>query len=159
MLPLIGIKTYGKGTVQTPKDLPDGSNLKLTTAKWLTPDGNWIHEVGIEPDIEVPYPSYALLPFLDPSMEMKEGMVSPAVKTAEEMLSAVGYDPGEIDGLFDQMTATAVSELQKALSLQEDGILVGDTTYGLMNELRNKIHVEDPQLLKAKEVLMEQMKN
>ena len=61
-------------------------------------------------------------------------------------------------GLFDQTTATAVSELQKALSLQEDGILVGDTTYGLMNELRNKIHEEDPQLLKAKEVLMEQMK-
>ena len=148
-VPLIGIKTYGKGTVQTPKDLPDGSNLKLTTAKWLTPDGNWIHEVGIEPDIEVPYPSYALLPFLDPSMEMKEGMVSPAVKTAEEMLSAVGYDPGEIDGLFDQSTATAVSELQKALSLQEDGILVGDTTYGLMNELRNKIHDRGSSVVKS----------
>ncbi|MCM3743149.1 S41 family peptidase [Sporosarcina luteola] len=157
-VPLIGIKTYGKGTVQTPKDLPDGSNLKLTTAKWLTPNGNWIHEKGIEPDIEVPYPSYATLPFLDPSMEMKEGMVSPAIKTAEEMLSAVGYDPGEIDGLFDQTTQIAVTELQKALSLKADGILVGDTTYGLMNELRNKIREEDPQLLKAKEVLMEQIK-
>ena len=56
-IPLIGLTTFGKGTVQTPKDLPDGSNLKLTTAKWLTPDGNWIHEKGIEPDIEVPYPS------------------------------------------------------------------------------------------------------
>lgn len=157
-VPLIGIKTYGKGTVQTPKDLPDGSNLKLTTAKWLTPDGNWIHEKGIEPDIEVPYPSYAMLPFLDPSMEMKEGMVSPAIKSAEEMLSAVGYDPGEIDGLFDQATETAVLELQKALSLKEDGVLVGDTTYGLMNELRTKIQDEDPQLQKAKEVLLEQMK-
>ena len=156
-VPLIGIKTYGKGTVQTPKDLPDGSNLKLTTAKWLTPNGNWVHEKGIEPDFEVPYPSYALLPFLDPSMEMKEGMVSPAVRTAEEMLSAIGYDPGEVDGLFDQSTAAAVSELQQTLSIQEDGILVGDTTYGLMSKLRDKIRDEDPQLLKAKEVLMEQM--
>ncbi|MFC5603397.1 S41 family peptidase [Sporosarcina koreensis] len=157
-VPLIGIKTYGKGTVQTPKDLPDGSNLKLTTAKWLTPNGNWIHEKGIEPDIEVPYPSYAMLPFLDPSMEMKEGMVSPAIKTAEEMLSAVGYDPGEIDGLYDHTTEKAVIALQKALSLKEDGVLVGDTTYGLMNKLRDKIHEEDPQLLKAKEVIMDQVK-
>ena len=48
--------------------------LKLTTAKWLTPNGNWIHKKGIKPDIEVPYPSYAMLPFLDPAMEMKEGL-------------------------------------------------------------------------------------
>jgi len=157
-VPLIGIKTYGKGTVQTPKDLPDGSNLKLTTAKWLTPDGNWIHEKGIEPDIKVPYPSYAMLPFLDPTMEMTEGMVSPAVKTAEEMLSAIGYDPGDIDGLIDKTTENAVLELQKALSLKEDGVLVGDTTYGLMNELRTKIQEDDPQLHKATEVLSEQLK-
>ncbi|WP_432358850.1 S41 family peptidase [Sporosarcina sp. UB5] len=154
---LVGIKTYGKGTVQTPKELPDGSNLKLTTAKWLTPDGNWIHESGIEPTIEVPYPTYATLPFLDPSLEMKEGMVSTAIKTAEEMLNAVGFEPGEIDGLFDEDTEAAVIELQKALSLKEDGILVGDTTYGLMNKLRNKIREDDPQLLKAKEIVMEQI--
>lgn len=157
-VPLIGIKTYGKGTVQTPKDLADGSNLKLTTAKWLTPDGNWIHEKGIEPDIEVQYPSYATLPFLDPTVEMKEGMVSPAIKTAEEMLDAVGYDPGEIDGLYDQKTEEAIKSLQKSLSLTVDGVLVGETTFGLMNELRDKMQEEDPQLLKAKEVLLEQMK-
>ena len=45
-IPLIGMKTFGKGTVQSPTNLPDGSNLKLTTAKWLTPDGNWIHKKG-----------------------------------------------------------------------------------------------------------------
>ncbi|GEN82638.1 peptidase S41 [Sporosarcina luteola] len=157
-VPLIGIKTYGKGTVQTPKDLADGSNLKLTTAKWLTPDGNWIHEKGIEPDIEVQYPSYATLPFLDPTVEMKEGMVSPAIKTAEEMLDAVGYDPGEIDGLYDQKTEEAIKSLQKSLSLTVDGVLVGETTFGLMNELREKMQEEDPQLLKAKEVLLEQLK-
>lgn len=156
---LIGMKTYGKGTVQTPKDLPDGSNLKLTTAKWLTPDGNWIHEKGIAPDIEVQYPSYAMLPFLDPTMEMKEGTVSPAVKTAEEMLDAVGYDTGEIDGLYDEQTTEAVKALQEKLSIETNGILAGETTYGLMNALRDKIRNEDPQLLKAKEVVMEQLQN
>ena len=43
---LVGEKSFGKGTVQTAKDFPDGSNLKFTTAKWLTPDGNWIHKKG-----------------------------------------------------------------------------------------------------------------
>ena len=156
-IPLIGIQTFGKGTVQTPKDLADGSNLKLTTAKWLTPNGNWIHKKGIAPDIEVPYPSYAMLPFLDPSVEMKEGMLSPSVKAAEEMLDAVGYEPGEVDGLFDEKTERAVKKLQEDLVLETTGILLGDTTYGLMEKLREKIQEDDPQLLKAKEVLLEKI--
>lgn len=156
-VPLIGVKTFGKGTVQTPKDLPDGSNLKLTTAKWLTPDGNWIHKTGIEPDIAIPYPSYAMLPYLDPALEMKEGMLTPTIKAAEEMLAAVGYAPGEIDGLFDGQTEQAVKQLQKDLELEVNGILIGDTTYGLMNKLRIKIQEEDPQLMKAKEVLLEKV--
>src|SRR5690606_33612804 len=48
-IPLIGEKTFGKGTVQTTDEFQDGSNIKYTMAKWLTPDGNWIHEKGIEP--------------------------------------------------------------------------------------------------------------
>lgn len=152
-VPLVGIKTFGKGTVQTPKNLPDGSNLKLTTAKWLTPNGNWIHKKGIEPDYVVPYPPYASLPFIDPSTEMKEGMVTPSIKAAEEMLQAVGYEPGEIDGLFDAETKNAVKQLQAALSVEVDGILRGETTFGLMEKLRKKIQDEDPQLLKAKELL------
>lgn len=156
-IPLIGIKTFGKGTVQSPKDLADGSNLKLTTAKWLTPDGNWIHKKGIEPDYEVPYPPYASLPYLDPSVEMKEGMLTQTVKAAEEMLEAVGYDPGEVDGLFDANTEQAVKELQKDLTVDVDGILSGDTTYGLMGKLRDKIQKEDPQLVKAQEVLKEKL--
>ena len=153
-VPLIGVKTFGKGTVQTPKDLVDGSNLKLTTAKWLTPNGNWIHKKGIEPDIKVPYPSYAMLPFLDPAVEMKNGMLSPSIKAAEEMLEAVGYEPGEVDGLYDEKTTQAVKKLQKDLTLEATGILLGDTTYGLMEKLRTKIQDEDPQLMKAKEVLL-----
>ncbi|MCG3088812.1 S41 family peptidase [Sporosarcina cyprini] len=155
---LVGIKTYGKGTVQTPKDMKDGSNLKLTTAKWLTPDGNWIHNKGIEPDIEVPYPSYASLPYLDPSEEMKTGMVSPVIQSAEEMLEAVGYNPGEVDGLFDSKTEQAVQQLQKDLSLKVTGVLTGETTFGLMNKLREKIKTDDPQLQKAKEVVLEELK-
>lgn len=50
---LIGTKTFGKGIVQSLRQLSDGSALKLTTAKYYTPKGNYIHEKGIEPDVEL----------------------------------------------------------------------------------------------------------
>lgn len=52
---LIGTKTFGKGIVQTVFPLEDGSAVKLTTAKYYTPKGNYIHKIGIEPDIELEY--------------------------------------------------------------------------------------------------------
>lgn len=52
---LIGTTTFGKGIVQTIIPLKDGSAIKLTMAKYFTPKGNYIHEVGISPDIELEY--------------------------------------------------------------------------------------------------------
>ena len=46
---VIGTKTFGKGTVQQVKKLKDGSMIKYTVENWLTPNGNWINEKGIEP--------------------------------------------------------------------------------------------------------------
>ena len=51
--PFVGETTYGKGTVQEIVDLSDGDSLKYTARKWLTPDGNWIDDIGIKPDYEV----------------------------------------------------------------------------------------------------------
>jgi len=50
---LIGTKSFGKGSVQEVIDLRDGSFLKITIAKWLTPKGASISEVGLTPDIKV----------------------------------------------------------------------------------------------------------
>ncbi len=50
---LVGLPTYGKGTVQTFYDLDDGSGLKLTTARYLTPKGNSLESKGILPDVKV----------------------------------------------------------------------------------------------------------
>lgn len=50
---IVGTRSYGKGTVQKTKVLPDGSMLKYTIQHWLTPNGNWINEKGVEPTIEV----------------------------------------------------------------------------------------------------------
>lgn len=48
----IGIKSYGKGTVQETDTLSSGAMVKYTTAYWLSPNGNSINTIGISPDIE-----------------------------------------------------------------------------------------------------------
>ena len=50
---IVGIKSFGKGSVQELINLADGSSLKVTIAKWYTPNGVNISEHGIKPDIEV----------------------------------------------------------------------------------------------------------
>lgn len=51
---IMGTTSFGKGTVQTVVDLDDGSGLKLTIARYLTPSGRVIQGTGIKPDIVVP---------------------------------------------------------------------------------------------------------
>lgn len=50
---LVGVRTFGKGRVQTILPLQDGSAVAITTAKYLTPKGTDIHKKGIEPDVKV----------------------------------------------------------------------------------------------------------
>jgi carboxyl-terminal processing protease len=157
-VPLIGEKSFGKGTVQTAQDLQDGSNMKYTTAKWLTPKGNWIHQKGIEPDFKVALPKYASLTYIDPDKELKLSMSSSEVNTAEQMLEALEYHPGKIDSLFDEQMKEAVVQFQKDTQIEANGILTGETTLKLMERVREKLEKDDPQLKKAIEVLKQQLK-
>ncbi len=50
---LVGLKSYGKGSVQQPIELSDGGILKVTIARWFTPNGKNIDKEGIEPDNKV----------------------------------------------------------------------------------------------------------
>jgi carboxyl-terminal processing protease len=50
---LVGEKSFGKGTIQEPIEIQGGSGLHVTTAKWLTPNGTWVHDKGLSPDISV----------------------------------------------------------------------------------------------------------
>lgn len=52
---LVGTTTFGKGIVQRIMKLSDGSAVKLTVSNYFTPNGNNIHKIGIEPDVEVPF--------------------------------------------------------------------------------------------------------
>jgi len=73
---VVGVQTFGKGSVQTIIPLSDGSGLRLTTAKYFTPKGRSIHGKGITPDIVVEVPKdpngKPPQPSLDPAEEMKK---------------------------------------------------------------------------------------
>ncbi len=77
---LIGTKTFGKGIVQNIFPLEDGDAVKLTTAKYFTPKGNYIHGVGIEPDIELAYE------YLNPDGEKYEKQYDNQLQKAIEVL-------------------------------------------------------------------------
>lgn len=50
---LVGAQSFGKGSVQTSHDLVGDGTIRVTIARWLTPNGNWIHKKGITPDVAV----------------------------------------------------------------------------------------------------------
>lgn len=50
---IVGVHSYGKGTVQQSQELKNGTSIKYTTQKWLTSKGEWLHEKGVEPDVVV----------------------------------------------------------------------------------------------------------
>lgn len=53
---LVGDKSFGKGTIQEPVEISGGVGLHITVAKWLTPNGTWVHGSGLAPDIEIKNP-------------------------------------------------------------------------------------------------------
>ncbi len=72
---VVGTKSYGKGTVQQTKKLLDGSMIKYTTQKWLTPNGNFINEVGVEPTNEIELnESYYENPSYDTDNQLQEAL-------------------------------------------------------------------------------------
>lgn len=72
---LVGKTTYGKGTVQTTKNLSNGSMIKYTIEKWLTPNGKNIDKEGITPDYDVNIgDSYLNSPTKENDMQLKKAL-------------------------------------------------------------------------------------
>jgi carboxyl-terminal processing protease len=76
---LVGTRTFGKGLVQTMIPLPDGSALKVTTARYFTAGGRDIDRVGVMPDVSVDEPSDAQLgvPGHDPQLDRALALLVP----------------------------------------------------------------------------------
>ena len=106
---VIGTTTYGKGTVQTTTGFKDGSSLKYTTSRWLSPEKDWINETGITPDEEVQLHEAISMTY----PEMKEGdsydvdEVSDVIKAVQVILDYFGYAVDRQDGYFSVATQQA----------------------------------------------------
>ncbi len=66
---LVGTKTFGKGSVQELVPITSDTSLKVTVARWLTPNGNSISEGGLKPDYEVKISQTDIDKKIDPQMD------------------------------------------------------------------------------------------
>ncbi len=158
-VPVVGTPTFGKGTVQNTMSLRDGSELKLTVAKWLTPNGNWIHQTGVQPDHLVQQPDYFNAVPVNPSETLKRDMNSLEVKNLQMVLEAVGFAPGRVDGYFDERTEQAVKSFQRLNGLAPNGVVDGETAVKLNEALlaRTEDKEKDIQLQAALKILQKQV--
>lgn len=143
---LIGEKTFGKGTVQQPVPMGDGSNIKLTIFKWLTPDGNWIHQKGIEPDLEVMQPEIFATHPLQIDQALTKDMNNEQVQNAQQMLEGLGFTPGRQDGYFDDATETAVKAFQNHRGLTSSGRIDQKTATELQTAIMEEMKKEENDL-------------
>lgn len=143
---LIGEKTFGKGTVQQAVKLDDGSNIKLTLYKWLTPDGNWIHKKGIKPTIAIKQPALFQTHPLSIEKTLKRDMTSEQIEHAQEMLRGLGYEPGRDDGYYDLKTEIAVKAFQNSADLEITGNIDTKTAAVLESKILEEVRKDDNDL-------------
>lgn len=158
---LVGEPTYGKGTVQSSysQEMGDGSMLKITIAKWLTPNGEWIHKKGIQPDVNVSQPDYFSVAPINKEKTYKYDMLGEDVKSAQVMLKGLGFEPGRLDGYFDKNTEGALKKFQGAHEIEANGILDAKTAEKLESKLIELIRdpKNDVQLNRALEEIRKEI--
>lgn len=143
---IVGVKSFGKGTVQTTAQFSDNALLKYTHSKWLTPNGTWVHDVGIEPDVELINPDYYRVTILNPEDMFAEGQENDTVISLKVALDALGYDIDTIDETFDSNLTEQVEAFQEDNDLEVTGVVTGDTTDALVSEIRSFVLDNDAQL-------------
>lgn len=126
---IVGKTTFGKGTVQQAVPLGDGSTIKLTFFKWLSPKGNWINEIGVAPTIEQAQPEYFYTSPISIDKPLKINQDNEQVKNIQIMLTGLGFDTKQTNGEFDSDTESAVKDFQAEYDLKVTGH-VDEATYG-----------------------------
>ena len=160
---LVGTTSYGKGSVQVQRPFADGSVLKYTNSRWLTPKGEWINGVGIEPDVTETLPEVFQCTLVSFVMEEEESyqqdQVSEHVASAQKALNFLGYATERTDGYFDDSTQSALSRYQSENNLTADGVLDGATLQSLYSSVQYAWSTDkslDNQLQRAVTILHEQ---
>lgn len=141
---LVGEKSFGKGTVQQAVPMNDGSTIKLTISKWLTPKGKWIHKKGIKPNIAIKQPPlFNTQQPLSVEKTLKRDMTSEQIEHAQDMLKSLGYEPGRSDGYYDLKTEIAVKAFQNSTNLKSTGEIDKKTASKLEQQIIKEIKDEE----------------
>ncbi len=143
-IPIYGQASFGKGTIQSIVDLSVKEEMKFTAGKWLTADGEWINEKGIQPDVDVKLPEYARLFVVNTSDTFKLGEASPEVINLKEVLKALGYSVSTTN-VYDETVQEAIKKVQSDNDLTADGKVTAETARVLTDSLREKIKDNDTQ--------------
>lgn len=153
-IPVIGTRTFGKGTVQSVNGFGDQSEIKMTVQKWLTPDGEWVNDGGLEPSIEVDFPDYAYLAPLPKDRIFKEGDEADSIETLNTFLGVLGY---EVEGnQYTEATRLAVQEFQTKEELTVTGEVDAETALRIERAITEHLRETDQMYDKAVEVLTEE---
>ena len=157
---LVGTQSYGKGSVQVQRPFADGSVLKYTNSRWLSPNEEWINGVGITPDQIVELPPVLQTTTASFMMEEDESytldQVSEHVASAQKALAFLDYPVGRSDGYFDASTAQALRRYQAEHNLEASGVLDAATLQSLVSGVRYRWSMDksiDNQLQKAVSIL------
>lgn len=154
---VVGQPSFGKGTVQQAVPMGDGSSIKLTFYKWLSPNGEWIHETGVEPTIEVEQPEYYYTTPVQIEESLTYDQADDRIATVQLMLDGLGYEPGRTDGYFDNATMDAVTAFQEEHDLETTGELDQETAGLIEAELVDHIRngEDDQQMERALQEIYE----
>ncbi len=144
----VGVKTFGKGTVQTAAMTGDGGMIKYTTAYYLTPEGNNIDKVGITPDVFVENSAKPMdmseFDMFSLSKKYKLGDKGEEVRLAKKMLKVAGIFIGEENDVYDENLKIAVATYQKVRGLFSYGVLDITTQMNLYDFLKTaEVEVDD----------------
>lgn len=154
----VGQTSYGKGTVQQVGQTED-SEYKYTVAKWLTPNGTWINQKGLKPTYPVSESPLAKLPQFQSMSILKRSMTGVDVATLQQYLTALGYLPKHVTGVFDDETKNAVIKFQKEHDLTTDGIVNGQVQAQLYLAVAQKLQDDNPALKKALSLNLKDMED
>lgn len=152
-----GTTTYGKGTAQISASFSDGSTLKYTASRWLSPNEEWINGTGIIPDEEVELPEALSISY--PEMEEETlgyDDVSGCVEAMQYILDYFGYEPDRTDGYFSSGTEEKWTAFEEDHDLNVDGQMDKEEYTAAIAEVLYDYAMSDAhdtQLSAAKEIL------
>ncbi len=143
---IVGTQTFGKGSVQTVFPLEDGGGIRLTTAKYYTPSGRSIQNVGITPDIEVKLPTVKEPKEGEPvHMVVREKDLERHLKneTVKEEKKKKEQPAAEEDFTMEVMPKDEKDDIQiqKAIEILKPAVLAADVFKGMpsaVNEEKEK---------------------